>query len=175
MLISCSSHTSVDYGISFFKLGSSEDEIIEMLDKRLIEYRYEGAYNEGSASKLKTIRIKKMKFDDVMYGTIRISFYNRKVCFMEFKVHDTSKYPTNIDNFVRQLYDTYGDPSTKNPNVQGGFAKYYWGDNHSKFMILENNYVGGGYADFKTLHVVDMSSGADVIDQYKNEIFGFEN
>ena len=168
MMVSCSSQ---DYGISFLKLGCSEKEIVETLDKRLFEYRYESSY-EGYDADYKTIRIKHADIDDVRYGTIRISFYKDKVCFMEFRIHDTSQKPTNIDTFVKMLYATYGDPSTKNPNVQGGFAKYYWGDNRSKFMILENNDVGYGYSDYKTLYIADMSSKSDILVSYKQEIFG---
>lgn len=164
MLVSCSSQ---EYGISFLKLGCSEEEIVETLDKRLFDYRYERSY-EGYDDNYKTIRIKRANIDDVSYNTIRITFYKDKVCFMEFRVHEAS----NIDTFVKMLYSTYGDPSTKNPNVQGGFAKYYWGNNRSKFMILENIDVGYGYNEYKTLYIADVSSNSDILVSCKQEIFG---
>ena len=157
LILGLTSCNSENYCFAF-NLDDSEELVIETLDKKFISnYRYE---DNGNVD-FKVIRIKRATFNGVKCNTSRIFIIKDKVCFMEYSVHDRD----NIDTLMQYLTTNYGDPNTKNLNVQEGFAKYYWGDNDSKFMIIED------CDSFIKLYIGDFSEQNEITEYYKRKIF----
>ena len=153
-LVSCSSE---NYGIAF-ELGASDKEIIETLDKRFID-GYDCEYYEEYD--VKEIYIRRNSFNGIECNRSRIFLYNDKVCFMEHTIHGID----NINALMKYLETTYGEPNAKNENPKDEYAKYYWGNKNSKFLIIRN------CDSHKRVYIGDMSNENELTAYYKQKIF----
>lgn len=156
MLASC---TNNDYNLGF-KLGSTEEDIVEFVQANNLECRYE----DKIRSEKFVLRVTDFEYEDIEFGTIRLGFSNNQLCYIEHRIHNIDLFEDkdNISLTMEYLKKKYGEPK-ENLNYEdfdGG--KYYWGEMKSRFMIIEPC-----SEDYIKVHIGDSSLASEVAEFYR--------
>ena len=155
MLTSC---TNNDYNLGF-KLGSTEEDIVEFVQANNLECLYE----DKIRSEQFVLRVSDFEYEDIEFGTIRLGFSNNQLCYIEHRIYNIDFLDKdNISLTMEYLKKKYGEPK-ENLNYEdfdGG--KYYWGEMKSKFMIIEPC-----AEDYIKIHIGDSSLDPVVAECYR--------
>lgn len=163
ILASC---TRSNYNLGF-KLGSSEEDIVNYIQENNLECRYENKLTDNKV----VLRIYNFKYKDIDFSTIRLGFSNDKLCYIQYRVHNYTglSHTDNIEDCKKDnislamtyLKKKYGEPK-ENTNYKDHKGKYYWGEMKSKFMIIEPC-----SETYTKIHIGDSSLDSSVTDIYR--------
>lgn len=156
ILTSCSNN---DYNLGF-KLGSTEEDIVEFVQANNLKCLYE----DKIRSEKFVLRVTYFEYEDIEFGTIRLGFSNNQLCYIEHRIHNIDLFEDkdNISLTMEYLKKKYGEPK-ENLNYEdfdGG--KYYWGEMKSRFMIIEPC-----SEDYIKVHIGDSSLASEVAEIYR--------
>ena len=162
ILTSCSNNNNYNLG---FELGSTEENVVKYIQENRLECRYE---DKRGFDKF-VMRVYEFKYKDIEFGTIRLAFSNDKLCYIEYRIHNTASYfegKDNISQTMSYLKGKYGEPKENINYKEFKNGKYYWGEMKSKFMIVEPC-----SEDYIKVHIGDSSFEPEVTDLYRELLF----
>lgn len=159
MLTACSNN---DYNLGF-KLGSTEENVVEFIQANNLECRYENKTRSGQF----VLRVYDFEYKNLEMNTIRLAFSNNKLCYIEHRIHNSYLFDKsledndNISLTIEYLKEKYGEPK-ENLNYEDFEGKYYWGKMESKFMIIDPC-----TEDYIKIHIGDSSLDPVVAEFYR--------
>ena len=159
MLTSCSDN---NYNLGF-ELGSTEENVVKYIQKSGLECEYESK----NRTDIFVLRVYDFEYKDIEFSTIRLGFSNDKLCYIQYRIHNSLYIKDNISKTMSYLKEQYGEPKENVNYKEFKNGKYYWGEMKSKFMIIEPC-----TEDYIKVHIGDSSLDSEVTELYRELLLG---